>query len=48
MWRWNNGKTKKTPILQTKECRVLKNDQEKIKQNLELLHSQRKKMEASF
>jgi hypothetical protein len=41
-------KLKKHPSLQIKECKVLKNNQKKIKQILELLHSQRKKMEASF
>jgi hypothetical protein len=42
------GKLKKNPSLQIKECTILKNDQEKVKQILELLHSQRKKMEALF
>jgi len=35
--------TKKNPSLQTKENRVPKNDEEKIKHILELLHSQRRK-----
>jgi hypothetical protein len=38
--------TKKNPSLQTKENRVPKNDEEKIKQILELLHSRRKKTES--
>jgi hypothetical protein len=35
--------TQENPSLQTKKNKVLENDKEKIKQNLELLHSQRKK-----
>ncbi len=35
--------TQENPSLQTKKNKVLENDKKRIKQNLELLHSQRKK-----
>jgi len=39
--------TQENPSLQTKKNKVLENDKEKIKEILELLHSQRKKTKAS-
>jgi hypothetical protein len=41
MWKWSNERNS-NPSLQIKESGIPKND-EKVKQNLELLHSQRKK-----
>jgi hypothetical protein len=43
MWRQVLEETQENPSLQINENKVLENDKEKIKQNLELLHSQRKK-----
>jgi hypothetical protein len=40
--RWSDGRNQENPSLQTQESRVPKSDEKKVKQILELLHSQMK------